>query len=386
MNSTESAGVARAPVPKQRILGPDLSRGAMLLLIAMAYAGFQSGSEFGASVVDHPVLDQIAAFATTLLLKSRALPMFAILFGYGLVWMVSRRTARGADPDEVRRQIRRRGLFLLLFGAVHALLVYPPEILRPYGIALLITGWLLWRSNRTLVVTASILAGFYAVTITSAMIAMSSARAAGELDISIAGYATLADWVDRATNVPVSAVGSLITAPVLLYVVLGYYAGRLGLLDDPAAHRTTLARIAVVGIAVSVAGATPAALMTVGAIQPDTLSAGLLLALQILTGVFGGAGYAAVFALLSIRLSRSRGPVTRAVSAVGQRSLTFYLANSVVLALLLHPGLLGLPVGEFGALVAACCVWLVGLVTAAWLDRTGRPGPLDALMRRLVNR
>lgn len=39
-----------------------------------------------------------------------------------------------------------------------------------------------------------------------------------------------------------------------------------------------------------------------------------------------------------------------------------------------------------GALAAAFAVWLVAVAVAAWMERTGRPGPMDALIRRLVHR
>jgi uncharacterized membrane protein YeiB len=132
----------------------------------------------------------------------------------------------------------------------------------------------------------------------------------------------------------------------------------------------------------------PAALIAVDALRPDVVSTGALLALQVLTGVLGGAGYAAAFGLLALRLDERRGPITRAVAAVGQRSLTFYLLNSVLVAVVLHHGLLGLGerVDSLGALAVALAVWLVALAVAAWMDRAGRPGPMDALLRRLVSK
>jgi len=147
-----------------------------------------------------------------------------------------------------------------------------------------------------------------------------------------------------------------------------------------------LVRVAVVGIVVSVAGALPSALMALGAMEPGVVEGGLLFGLQVLTGVAGGAGYAAAFTLLAIVLERRKGPLTRAIAAMGQRSLTFYILNSVLVAVILQPDLVGLgpSLGGFGALVTAALVWGVSLALATWLDRTGRPGPLDALMRKCV--
>lgn len=370
-----------------RRLAPDLARGFMLLLIAMAYAGVYAGAGFGTDVSGEPLPDRIAALATTLLLDNRAFPMFAILFGYGMAWMVARQTARGAREEEVRRLLRRRGAFLLLFGFVHALLVFPGEILTSYGLAALITGWLLLRPNRALVRAAAVFAVLYALTVPLAMVGMNLGRlTAGEEAYAVAGYLTAEDWVARLAGLPFSPLVVALAYPLFLLVVLGYMAGRAGLLDDPEAHRALLVRIAAAGVAVSLAGALPSALTAVGALEPGAVSGGLLMALQVLTGVCGGAGYAALFTLWAIRLERAPGPLTRAVAAVGRRSLTFYILDSVLVAVVLHPDLVGLGtrVGGAGALVVALLAWLVGLGAAAWLERAGRPGPLDALMRRLV--
>lgn len=148
--SAPTDGSAGSVIPPRaaRKLAPDLARGVMLLLIAMAYAGVYAGVGFGVDVSGEPARDRLAALFTTLFLDNRSFPMFAILFGYGMAWMVSRQRAKGTSDREVRRLLRRRGFFLLLFGAVHALLVFPGEILTSYGLAALVTGWLLLRSEK----------------------------------------------------------------------------------------------------------------------------------------------------------------------------------------------------------------------------------------------
>ncbi|MFE3457970.1 DUF418 domain-containing protein [Nocardiopsis aegyptia] len=372
---------------KDRKLAPDLARGAMLLLIAMAYASVYAGGGFGTDVSGEALPDRVAAFVTTLFLDNRAFPMFAILFGYGMAWMVARQTARGTADAEVRRLLRRRGLFLLLFGFVHAVLVFPGEILASYGLAALVTGWLLLRPNRVVVRAAVVFAVFYALAVPAAMILMAAGSAGGSEDWGLPGYLTVGDWGMRLVSAPFSPLFIAVAYPLLLLVVLGYLAGRAGLLDDPVAHRALLTRIAVGGVAVSLAGALPSALVAVGAVDAGGLAVGLFMGLQVLTGVCGGAGYAALFTLWSIRLDRTGGVVTRAVAAVGRRSLTFYLLNSVLVAVALHPELMGLGtrVGGAGALAVAALAWCVSLVLAAWSERTGRPGPMDALMRRLVH-
>jgi uncharacterized protein len=369
-----------------RKLAPDLARGAMLLLIAMAYAGVYAGVGFGQVRPEgtSPV-DTVARFVVVLVLDNRAFPMFAILYGYGLAWMVARQHRAGTPEGEIRILLRRRSLLLLAFGAVHAFLVFPGEILASYGLAGLVLGWLLFRPDRTLRQAVGVLVPVYVVTVALAMTGMAAAPPGTEF--ALPGYSG-SDWLVRLGGAVVNPLFVAVALPLFLLVVLGFVAGRRGLLDDPAAHRPLLARIAVCGIAVSLLGALPAALIGVGALQIGVLPTGLLLALQVLTGVCGGAGYAPAFALLALQLDARRGPLTRAVAAVGQRSLTFYLFDSVVVAVVLHHDLLGVGthVDSAGALTIALTVWLVAVAVAGWLDRTGRPGPADALMRRLVYR
>ncbi|GAB3691225.1 hypothetical protein GCM10028793_09360 [Nocardiopsis oceani] len=125
-----------------------------------------------------------------------------------------------------------------------------------------------------------------------------------------------------------------------------------------------------------------------GTLRAEWLSQGALMAVQVLTGVLGGAGYAAAFRLLSIRLDSRRGPVVRAAASAGQRSLTVYLLNSVLVTAILHPQLggAGPRLDSLGALCVGGTVWLVGVAVAARLERIGNRGPADTLMRRLVRR
>ncbi|MGW9556070.1 DUF418 domain-containing protein [Nocardiopsis sp. NPDC055551] len=381
-----STGSVIAPRAARK-LAPDLARGVMLLLIAMAYAGVYSGVGFGVDVSCEPVQDRIAALFTTLFLDNRSFPMFAILFGYGMAWMVSRQRAKGTSDQEVRGLLRRRGFFLLLFGAVHAFLVFPGEILTSYGLAALVTGWLLLRSDKAIVRAAVVFAVFYAITVPVAMVGMSVGSATqGPEGYALPGYLTVEDWIGRVVGLPFGPVFIAFAYPLLLLVVLGYRAGRSGLLDDPAAHKGLLTKIAVIGIGVSVLSAVPSALTAVGVLSPDVITEGLYMALQVLTGVLGGAGYAALFALWSIRLDRTQGPLTMSVAAMGKRSLTFYLLNSVLVAVALHTQLVGLgdAVGAAGALVVAALAWSVSLLVAAFLESRDHPGPLDQLMRRCV--
>lgn len=376
----------RTSITTQRLLAPDLARGVMLLLIAMAYAGVYAGAGFGVNAAAEPVQDSAASFASTLLLDNRAFPMFAILFGYGLARSVGRRSARSVEPRRIRRTLRRRGVLLLLFGAFHAFLVFPGEILTSYGLALLVTGGLLFRSNRALHVVLALTGVFYLVVVPLIMLVAAIAVGDGFAQ-AVPGYATAGDWIERLVNVPFAPVYIAIAYPLLFMVVLGYRAGGARLFERTTSRRSLLRGVALGGVCTSLIGALPAGLITIGALDPGAVATGLLLGLQVLTGVSGGAGYAACFALGAEQLEHFLPKVTRAVAAVGKRSLSFYILNSAVVALILHPELVGVGsrTGHFGALVVAALTWSAGVVLASWLERAGRPGPLERLMRRGID-
>ena len=391
MTSTPPARTADTAAPgpaPRRLLAPDLSRGAMLLMIAAAYATVYAGSHFGADVSQLPLADRITTFVSALLLDNRAFPLFAILFGYWVARGTDRRRERDGSPRGAYVRLLRRAGALLLFGAVHAILVFPGEILSSYGIALLLVGWLLLLGSRALVVALGVLLAGSALVNTLLALAMAYSA---ELDpaalAGVPGYATVADWAGRILAYPVTLVFMVLGYPLLLLVVTGFLTGRLRLFEDVDRHRRTLRLLAALGIAVSVGGALPAALTSVGVLEVGWVTTGLLNGLQILTGVAGGLGYASLFTLIGTRVERRPGHLARALAAMGSRSLTFYLLHSVLVAVILHPELIGVGahVGPFGAVAVAAGVWVLGLLAASALERAGRPGPLDALMRRLVD-
>lgn len=376
---------ARPSERPRRIPAPDLARGAMLLLIAMAYATVFAGFGFGVVADGQPWWDGAATAVSVLVLDNRAFPMFAILFGYGVAWGVRRRRERHVDTIDTVLQLRRRAWMLIGIGALHTLLVYPGEILTAYGLAILLTRWLLFRSGRTLARAAVITGVFYLVTVTAGMLLEAYARHGnGEQFSAVPGYTTADDWIERIVSVPFTPVYVAVVYPLLVLVILGYMAGKARLLEDPLRHRTLLVRTAVTGIAASILGAVPSMLVMLGMIETGWVADGIMMSLQILTGIAGGAGYVALFALFSEKIVAVWRSGAGAVMATGKRSLTFYLLNSVLVAVILHPDLVGVRTGTLGALGVATAVWLVSLALAVLLERAGRAGPMETLMKKVV--
>ena len=101
---------------RERSLAPDLARGLMLLLIALAHAHMFLAHEttgFRGYAVDGSALDRAVAGLQVLFVDGRALPMFAALFGYGLARLAERRLRAGVEAPPVKRLVRRRSAWLL---------------------------------------------------------------------------------------------------------------------------------------------------------------------------------------------------------------------------------------------------------------------------------
>lgn len=171
--------------------------------------------------------------------------------------------------------------------------------------------------------------------------------------------------------------------PVLPSVLVGMWFGRQQLLTK--LHQTrTLKAIATVGIAISIIGAFP--LVLVGDIwEPSLFLAGIIYGIHIVTGIAGGIGYAALFGMLSHYIKHP-GWFTHSLTALGKRSLTFFVVNETLLVILLSPVAFGLGgiLQNTGATVVAFSLWVSAIVIASIMERFGVKGPLESLMRYLV--
>src|SRR5690606_23330154 len=202
---------------------------------------------------------------------------------------------------------------------------------------------------------------------------------AGQTNYALAALALAGTWFG-------TTIGTVLMLTVPLSIVLGWMAARRGLLDDRAAHRTVLVRIAVGGITIGAVGGLPSALEFLAILPVPAVSPWMFMGIDTLTGVAGGAGYAALFGLLALRIGTRPGRFSSAVAGVGRRSLSFYLLQSLLFAPLLNAWGFGLGhgMGTTVAFAIAVGVWVVSLVLAAVLDRRNTRGPAERLLRRLT--
>lgn len=380
--------VAIGPVGvRERAVAPDLARGLMLAMIALANSVvYLYGRPYGIRqhLVEDHVLDRIVSVLMVTMVDARAYPMFAALFAYGVVQVFQRQAAAGVPEPQVKSLLRRRSRWLVAFGFTHAVLLFPGDILGLYGVVGFMLVALTKVADRRLLAAAVVWLGVVAVVQGAAYMA----PATGER--SFFWSFEMADPIEAMALRPVEW---LMTPAGVLgvgsAVLVGTWAARHGILTDPSAHRQLLRRTAVVGLTAAAAGGLPVGL-AVGHFWEPTSPLALwgLSAVHAVTGVAGGLGYAAAIGLLAIRVGRRPGRVTQALVACGQRSLSGYLFQSVVFVALLMPYTLGLGarLGTAGVAVVALATWLGSVWLADCLRRLGRRGPAEVLLRRLTYR
>lgn len=395
----------------ERALAPDLARGFMLLFIAVANTVWYLWAVPTAGMgTAHPeaegILDRVTQFAIVAGVDMRSYPMFAFLFGYGMVQLTTRLEAGGAGPREADAMLRRRNLWLLVFGFFHALLLFVGDILGAYGLAGLVLGWLFLRRRiSTLKVWVAILLGVMALLAGSSLMALlfapadqlaaQNGQAVVTMDVMMGSFAegsALAAAGERALVWPLSALGQgLLGLAVPTAIVLGFLTARSRVLEEPGQHLPLLRWTALLGISAGWLGGLPLALAQTGLWDLNPAQAQLLTMPHMVTGLLCGLGYIALIALIAHRIrerGRTHGVVLTAVTATGKRSLTSYLAQSVLCAPLLAAWGLGLGahLTSWSMALFGIGVWLVTVAAAYAMERAGRRGPAETLLRRLAYR
>lgn len=399
--------VSRGPVNAgERALAPDLARGFMLLFIAIANTVWYLWAFPRSGVNAHPVsgdaLDSAAQFFTVVAIDMRSYPMFAFLFGYGMVQLARRQEAAGTGERDVDALLRRRNLWLIAFGLVHAALLWIGDVLGAYGLAGLLLGWLFFRRrDTTLLVWAGVLTELMLLLSVFALLgpALTPGDATApdgfgteQVAADISETSPLAAALERLLTWPLLSLSQgLVGLAVPTAILLGFWAGRRRILEEPGRHPVLLRRVALVGIGVGWLGGLPTGLAQVGVWGLSPPQNSMLSMPHMVTGLAGGVGYVALITLVSHRLQergRADDVMVVALSATGKRSLSAYLAQSLLCAPLLAAWGLGLGAGltSWSMFLFAVGVWSMTVVAAYALERAGRRGPAEVLLRRLAYR
>ncbi|MFE1170375.1 DUF418 domain-containing protein [Nocardiopsis sp. NPDC058789] len=368
------------------MLVPDLARGTMLLLIAVANTHYWFPQDLGSSA--H--VERVSSTLLFLLVDARVYPLFSLLLGFGLA-MVARGSVRagldsGLDQRGAERRtvalLRRRGMWLVVFGGVHAL-VFAQDILGVYGLVTILVAGIVtahrWRVALALgAVVCALSTLFLLVAGPEAALTRGYGAAAQLLfEEGLLGVATsLALWV-------VVAPATALTSMVVPSVLLGAWLAGRGPIERPGRYRPRLAALVLVGLVVPVV-VTP--VLWAGSGGTGAPARVLVAWHQGLAGVLAGAACLALIALVASHRTAGTGVLGRALTATGRRALSAYLAQTVLMAC--TAGALRLGGVDSLALawqlVVAVVVWSVSVLLCSVAERHGVRGPAERSLRQLV--
>ena len=425
-----------------RYPAPDIARGFMLLLIALANAPFWMvlfRTRAEVTGADTIWMGLRAAFV-----DHRSYPLFAMLFGFGLATMARRCTEAGprstaaaaadADPAasiaastsataatarsatagvtpaatgmnaarraapvaDARRLIRGRGLWMLVFAAVHGAL-FMGDIIGAYAlIAVVLADPIAGRGRRT----QAVVGGLSTAVCLGYMLYIGWFLSVGGVTVGTAGAAgggvvggiteMLRGPLYPAVSLVLWAGGTMVTILTSLTLpatLLGVRLADTDLLTRPDRHRRALLVGGAAALAVGAAGALPRILPSLGIGVPARVTV-VASALDVATGMVGACGW---LALLAAWAGPGAGAplhgARRLLSAVGRRSMSVYIGQSLLFALvfglLAHCG--APPPHQTTAALIGVAVWAVLAGACAWMERSGRTrGPLEILLRRAV--
>lgn len=339
--------------------------------------------------------DRVVNAFGALFVDNRAFPMFAFLFAYGIHQLVTREQARGASWPQARRLLLRRNAWLIAIGAAHAIFLFFGDVITTYALAgfalvLLVRApkWVLW------LVFGLSLTAFVPMSMIDAFSALGIAAPVDSAPASMTEPTLLTAFPNQLAMGAMTVISTPFSALTMLPpMMLGLLAARIRLLEAPWEHARLARTIAFGGIALAVLGGLPFAWAFLAGYEPGWGWAAAA-AVHGLTGLAAGPAYVTAIALGVAGIERRRleepgtqpGPALGALSALGRRSMSGYVAQSIFCLALFPAWSLGLGgvLGTGWTAVVALGIWLATLIGAVVLERLDKPGPLEWLLRRLT--
>ena len=291
---------------------------------------------------------------------------------------VERRAHRAAA-----RLIRRRGWWMLVFGAVHALF-FSGDIIGTYGlVAVFFAEVIVMKRAWPRILVGSLVAALSLFGLWGMGFWMGGTPMVLEYHGPSAltmfyPLTSLGHWLG-------ATIGTVLMSLVIPCVMIGVGVARWGFLQDPRGRGALLAGIAFGGLAIGALGGAPFALMQVD--WAFVGSAAWSYPLFHASGVAGACGWLALLALVGGGPRENLGTVCAFLSAIGRRSMTAYLSQTVLFILIFSVlgacGVRSLGVALSGLI--ALGVWaLIGLGCVIAEAFGSSRGPAEWALRWLV--
>lgn len=373
-----------------RIASVDALRGFSLLgILAVNIAFLASGYRMAGlaePAFDSP-LDWGVRWFVTMFLENKFYLLFSFLFGYSFTLQLDSAVRRG---NAFVPMFLRRLAGLMLLGVVHAILLFPGDILTTYaavGLALIVLRKIKPRTAVLLAIglTVMLALGFALLAVLAALGSDPSGTVSGGVaeavraDGNIVGNALqiIGEHVRKLSLIVVLRV--FFQGPaVLAACLIGLAVGKLGALRDLSAHTATLRRLQLIGFTFGLAGA----FVYTHSVWSGGVQKFLGQAVDLVTAPLLAAAYAATFLRALPYLPR----LARLLAAPGRMALSNYLAQSLICSLIFTGYGLALvdQVSPPIEIVIALAIFAVQVVYSHWWLRTHRYGPVEWLLRFLT--
>ena len=348
-----------------------------------------------------PLYDQATHFLVHFLIEGKFYSIFSFLFGVGFAMQIARAEERG-DPGA--SLFKRRLFWLLVIGLLHAYLLWAGDILSIYALMGFVLLLFRRKSDESLLRWAAVLIAvpvatyivLYILFLAFASPDLPARFEAGQIEawprtvalVRESSYLQL--MTDFNLDYVVGRYAGLIIQmrlpKILAMFLLGLYAYRIGVFQDPSRHKSLIRRVMVWGLILGLIGNLMMAGLAgnEGPFPPS------------LATVIGVAGYAFGVPALALGIAATVTwlwqsewrKVLTILAPAGRMALTNYLMQTIICVTIFY----GYGFGKFGTVGAAEATLLaLGIfafqivLSTVWL-RFFRYGPMEWIWRQLTYR
>ncbi|MDO5671218.1 MAG: DUF418 domain-containing protein [Corynebacterium sp.] len=383
------------PSTSIRYIAPDLARGLALLGIALANIptawvsseGADLGGFFGGIFGEASIWESIAVLFHAMFIHVRGLPLFTTLLGFGVGLITMSLWRRGFPPGSARKVLWRRYGVLAIIGVLHLVFIFFGDIIVQYSLLALILIAMITLKDRTLMIIAWVLLGIVVVGSLVGGVGVSFFPEFADVP-SMYGVSEYTSYLDYVTFNAMALGASVASIPIVAVMlgplmIIGFVWARRGVLTDVETHRRMLTGWVIVGAAVVLLIGLPWGLAALG-ILPAEWELPLII-MNTGVGLLTGPAALALVALLFPGTSDTLNPGLRAFVALGRRSMSGYILQSILLVFITQPFALnfGASQGILPLMALGFGVWLITLIWAYVWDLLGWPGPIEWIHRRL---
>lgn len=348
----------------------------------------------------NPTTDQSVRFLVHTLVEGKFYSIFSFLFGFGFALQIARAEERG---DANARLFKRRLVWLFAIGAAHAVLLWAGDILSVYALMGFVLLLFRRKSNKSLLKWAAVL---LAVPVAFYLLFFVSFAALAPPDVVTQINAMQFEMWNNAIKTVANGsytqifrdhnlsqlfgrwMGLILQMrlpKILAMFLLGVYAYRIGVFQNPEEHRPLIRKVMIYGIGAGLILNVIFATFAKSEADFPPTPAGVI---GVAAYAYGVPALALGIAGLLLTLWQSE-PIRRALAVlapVGRMAMTNYLLQTVICVTLFYGYGFGL-FGRFGAagstLIGFAIFASQVAVSGIWL-RLFRFGPMEWIWRQLT--